>query len=217
MSVRVSSASVCESASPRPQRSGASGVAHGGLSPFLGQMAMSWSPLCLLPRLVDFSGSNQLCPACGPLATRSFSKATWQNREGVWEPRGHPADPGWQRPASPSSLSALFEIVLCFLPSTRERGDGCFPFYLASAHPLSLARPLSSVQNYLGRAPRGSSDDAGPWPWRKSVPVPRAPIATCFCSPAIALRAWRGGLEAASPGFHLEGPGNAGWEGAWHL
>lgn len=169
-------------------------------------MVIPWSLSCLLPRLVDSGGSNQLCPACGLLATHSSSKATWQNREGVWEPRGQPADPGWQRPASPSSLSALFEIELCFLPSTRERGNGCFPFHLASAHPLPLARPLSSVQNDLGRAPRGSPDDSRPLAMAQVCPRPqsapsRAPIATCFCSLPIALPGLERRAGRCKPGF----------------
>lgn len=156
------------SAAPRPQRSRAIGVGYQGLGPSLGQIVIPWSLLCLLPRLVDSSESNQQCPVCGLLATTSFSKATWQ-------PRGHPADPGLLRPAPcVPLLSALFEIELCFLLSTGDRGNGCFPFYLASAHPLSLAQPLSSVQNYLGRAPCGSSDDSWPGPQSKSVPAPRA-------------------------------------------
>lgn len=151
-----------------PPPSGTCGIGYRELNPRLRQIVISWRLLCLLQRLVDSSGSNQLSPRAG-----SSPHSASANLLGgiVTAPRSPAGIQGAQlHPTSPSSQFALFQIVLCSLPSTGERGNLCFAFY----GPSSPVRPLSSVQNYLQRAHVARSETTDPWPWRKSLPVPKA-------------------------------------------
>lgn len=131
---------------PLPALRGKRSWMRAGLSPSLGQVVI---PVVFAPKVGRFQWVQSAVPCVrAPRHTQRQQSYLAEPRRRLGAPRA-PSGPGLAassvlRPASPSSLSALFEIELCFLPSTRERGNGCFPFHLASAHPLSLARPLSS-------------------------------------------------------------------------
>ena len=116
---------------------------------------------------------------------------------------------GWLRPASllPSLLFLKFSSAP--FPPPGKEGAVTFLSTLLLLILLSPARPLSSVHNYLERAPLGSFGDYRglALPSKCVLPIANGHL---FLPPPLPslCQALMGGQELASPNFDLGGPGN---------